>query len=106
MADKALAALAAYDIGKPLIVEEMFPLKCGVEELDEFIDGSRKIAEGWIGFYWGKGIDEYTEDDGLAGALTKRWLEYFRAKTPEILALGKRSTKPSAPADPDVHRDR
>ncbi|MCK4275588.1 MAG: cellulase family glycosylhydrolase, partial [Phycisphaerae bacterium] len=89
--DKALKALAAYDIGKPLVVEEMFPLKCGVEELDVFINGSRKIAEGWIGFYWGKGIDEYTEDDGLAGALKKRWLEYFRAKTPEI--LGKKGVK-------------
>ncbi len=96
--DKALTALAAYDIGKPLVVEEMFPLKCGVEELDVFIDGSRKIAEGWIGFYWGKGIDEYTEDDGMAGALTKGWLKYFRAKTPEILALRNKSTKPSTPA--------
>jgi hypothetical protein len=91
--DKALKALAAYDIGKPLVVEEMFPLKCGVEELDVFIDGSRKIAEGWIGFYWGKGIDEYTEDDGMAGAIKKRWLEYFRAKTPEILGLGNRERR-------------
>ncbi len=97
--DKALTALAAYDIGKPLVVEEMFPLKCSAEELLVFIDGSRKIADGWISFYWGKGIDEYTKEDGMAGALKKHWLKCFRAKSPEILGPGKRRTQPSAPAD-------
>jgi beta-glucanase (GH16 family) len=86
--DKALKALAIYDVGKPLVVEEMFPLQCGTEELDVFIDGSRKIADGWIGFYWGKTIDEYAAEDGdLAAAITMGWLKYFSAKTPEILGL-------------------
>lgn len=84
--NEALTALAAYDIGKPLVVEEIFPLKCSEEELDVFIDASRTIADGWIGFYWGKTIEEYAEEDlDLAGAITKNWLKYFRAKTPEIL---------------------
>jgi len=83
--EKALTALAAYDIGKPLVVEEMFPLKCTMEELDDFIDGSRKFADGYIGFYWGKTIEEYSRGSlDLAGAVTKGWLEYFRAKAPEI----------------------
>jgi hypothetical protein len=87
--DKALAALAVYDVGKPLVVEEMFPLSCGIEELDTFIDGSRKIADGWIGFYWGKTIEEYTRENGnLAAAITKNWLTYFRTKAPEILGSG------------------
>ena len=89
--DKALAALAAYDVGKPLVVEETFPLKCSAEELDVFIDGSRKIAEGWISFYWGKTIDEHAAEDlDLPGAITKNWLEHFRAKAPEILGPGNR----------------
>lgn len=25
--------MPAYDIGKPLIIEEMFPLKCSIEDL-------------------------------------------------------------------------
>jgi hypothetical protein len=82
--DKALTALAAYDVGKPLVIEEMFPLKCSLEELDAFIDGSRQYADGWISFYWGKGIDDYTEADGLSGAIMKAWLSHFRAKTHEI----------------------
>jgi len=86
--DKALVALAAYDIGKPLVVEEMFPLSCSTEELGAFIDGSRKIADGWMSFYWGKTIDEYAREDvDLAGAIIKGWLEYFRAKAPEILGV-------------------
>ncbi|MGD8499182.1 MAG: cellulase family glycosylhydrolase, partial [Phycisphaerales bacterium] len=84
---KALKALTVYDVGKPLVVEEMFPLHCSTEELNVFIDASRRIAEGWIGFYWGKTIDEYTDDTGLAGALTKGWLEYFREKAPEMLGF-------------------
>ncbi|MHC4556358.1 MAG: cellulase family glycosylhydrolase [Planctomycetota bacterium] len=86
--DKALKALAVYDVGKPLVVEEMFPLQCGTEELNIFIDGSRKITDGWIGFYWGKTIDEYAAVDGdLAAAITIGWLKYFAEKTPEILGL-------------------
>jgi hypothetical protein len=84
--DKALTALAVYNIGKPLVVEEMFPLSCSIEELEAFIDGSRNIADGWISFYWGKSIDDYAKGDlDLAGAIIKSWLEHFRAKAPEIL---------------------
>ena len=84
--DKALAALAAYEIGKPLVVEEMFPLNCGVEDLDRFVDGSRDIADGWIGFYWGKTIEEYeSKKVDLPGAIVRDWLKYFRAKGPEAL---------------------
>ena len=84
--EKALTALAVYEVGKPLVVEEMFPLRCGVQEMDAFIEGSREIADGWISFYWGKTIEEYAEaDHSLAGAITKAWLEYCRAKAPEIL---------------------
>ena len=39
-----------YEVGKPLIVEEMFPLKCKVEELDAFIEGTGGFADGWFGF--------------------------------------------------------
>lgn len=84
--DKALAALRVYNVGKPLVVEEIFPLRCGLDELDAFVEGSRDFTDGWVGFYWGKTIAEYEQDDyGMAGALTKAWLEYFREKGPEIL---------------------
>ena len=75
--DKALTALSAYDIGKPLVIEEMFPLQCGIEELAAFIDDSRSFVDGYIGFYWGKTIDEYNEKSDIPSAITKSWLKYF-----------------------------
>ena len=75
--NKALTALSAYDIGKPIVIEEMFPLHCNMKELAVFIDASRKIVDGYIGFYWGKTIDQYNENTDLPSALTKSWLKYF-----------------------------
>ncbi len=82
--EKALKALAVYDIGKPLVIEEMFPLKCGLEELESFIDSSRGIADGWIGFYWGKTPDQCRKSGTLPGAVTANWLEFFRDKATSI----------------------
>ena len=80
--EKALTALATYAIGKPLVIEEMFPLECSVPELDTFIEGSRKLADGWIGFYWGKTIEELAREKkpSIGSVITRRWLEYFKAK--------------------------
>jgi len=84
--EKALKALAVYDVGKPLVIEETSPLWCGQEDFKRFFDGSREIADGWIGFYWGTTIDEYAlRKDDIAAGIMKEWLEFFREKTPEIL---------------------
>ncbi len=83
--EKSLTALAAYDIGKPIVEEEMFPLKCSLEELDAFIRASRGKVDGYIGFYWGKTIEEYAQEtNSLGSALIKGWLEYFRANADEM----------------------
>jgi hypothetical protein len=82
---KALAALAAYELGKPVLIEEIFPLKCSLEELGKFIDGSRRHADGWVGFYWGQTIADYAQGQPtIARAVTRAWLEFFQAKAPEI----------------------
>ncbi len=73
-------------VGKPVIIEETFTLKCGAEELGQFIDESREHATGWIGFYWGKTPDQYRPPKTIPEALTLSWLELFQKKTPEILA--------------------
>jgi hypothetical protein len=83
--DEALATLAGFDIGKPIVIEEMFPLKCTSEELDTFISRSKKHADGWIGFYWGKRPEEYRAGKTFADAVTLQWLELFQAKRNEML---------------------
>jgi hypothetical protein len=76
--DKALKALSVYAIGKPIVIEEMFPMSCSIEDLDQFIKGSTPIVSGWISFYWGKTIAEYRKEHrAIADDITLKWLEYF-----------------------------
>lgn len=83
--DKAITALAAYEIDKPIVEEEMFPLKCSLEELDAFIQASKNKVDGYIGFYWGKTIEEYAQDaNNIGSAITKGWLEYFKENAAEM----------------------
>ena len=78
--EKALEALRVYDIGKPLIVEEFFPLRCGIDEMEQFIEGARELSDGWISFYWGRTVEEYGRDPGggLAAAIKAAWLKRFK----------------------------
>lgn len=93
--DQALKALAVYDVGKPIVIEEMFPLSCSLEDLAQFIDRSSPPATGWISFYWGATIAEYKQPKGsIADAITATWLEYFSKKAPEILRQDSKTPTP------------
>ena len=81
----SLAALKVYDVGKPLVVEEIFPLGCSVEEAGAFIAGSRDFCDGWVSFYWGTTIEENEKAGDLKGALVAEWLRYFRAEAPKVI---------------------
>ncbi len=84
--------LRGFAIGKPVVIEEMFPLKCSVSELERFVDESRAVAAGWFGFYWGKTPDECRRSKKLADALMLGWLELFHkgAKTLAFPGRGER----------------
>lgn len=77
--DKAIAALKVYDIGKPVVVEEFFPLNCGYDDAKQFIDGTRSIADGWISFYWGQTPEQYRELGDMKSGLIAGWLDRFPA---------------------------
>ena len=78
--DKALTALAVYDIGKPLVIEETFPLSCTLADMDDFLRRSKARAEGCISFYWGRTAAEYREapEKTMLNALMAAWLKYFQ----------------------------
>jgi hypothetical protein len=82
--DDALKTLAGFAVGKPVVIEEMFPLECSVADLDAFIDKSTKHAAGWIGFYWGKPPEELRRSNTIADAITLSWLEYFEKKAKTV----------------------
>ena len=52
--DLAMDVLGRYRTRKPLVIEETYPLKCGVPEFQTFLERSRGVAQGWLGFYWGQ----------------------------------------------------
>jgi hypothetical protein len=74
----ALETLRGFAIGKPIVIEEMFPLKCSAAELREFIEASRTHAAGWVGFYWGKTAEEYRAGKTIGDAIMLSWLELFQ----------------------------
>jgi hypothetical protein len=74
--EKAGETLAGFQIGKPVVVEETFPLKCSSQELEKFIRENDDVA-GWISFYWGQTAAECRTAKTLAGAITADWLETF-----------------------------
>ena len=82
--DDALKTLKGFNIGKPVIVEETFPLKCSAKELEEFIDKATqdKLAAGWVSFYWGKPPEELRKSKQFADAILADWLERFEKRKP------------------------
>jgi hypothetical protein len=73
----ALADLQGFAVGKPVVIEETFPLRCSPAEFAQFLDESEKTAAGWIGFYWGKPLAECRKSGEIADALLADWLELF-----------------------------
>ncbi|HUA68869.1 MAG TPA: cellulase family glycosylhydrolase [Candidatus Saccharimonadales bacterium] len=97
--DDDLAIFKLYDIGKPLVMEEIYPLHSSAGATEEFIRGSRKYADGWISFYWGRTPEEYDKDAkvstswdgkyddkaGIKAAAAGDWLRHFCALRGEML---------------------
>jgi len=78
--DEATETLRGFAVGKPVVVEEIFPLKGSIDEMSQFIDRSRGIAAGWISFYWGQTQDEYRRESSLRSVIVADWLDRFVAK--------------------------
>ncbi len=81
---EALDTLEGFAVGKPIVIEETFPLACTPRELDEFIAASKQHAAGWFGFYWGKTPDELRRSRTIPDALMLGWLELFVKKAKAI----------------------
>jgi hypothetical protein len=77
-----LKTLEGFAVGKPVVIEETFPLQCSREEFARFMDGSKKHSTGWIGFYWGKPPAELRRSQKFADALMVQWLDFFTASNP------------------------
>jgi len=83
---EAIKTLAGFSVGKPVVIEETFPLKCTVGQLDRFLDDSRQHAAGWMGFYWGKTPEECRRSNQIRDVLMLGWLELFQKKGSVLLS--------------------
>ena len=82
--DEALETVKGFDVGKPIVIEETFPLKCRPEELVTFIERTKPHAAGWISFYWGEHVAELREQKTLIAAIKAKWFNEFEKLGREI----------------------
>ena len=71
--------LGTLRFGKPLLIQEMFPMHCSMETFDKFVTASRAHVSGWTGFYWGRTIEDMKGSKEFVDALMTAWLTWFRA---------------------------
>ncbi|MEI6235900.1 MAG: cellulase family glycosylhydrolase [Planctomycetota bacterium] len=93
--DDQIKTLKLYSIGKPLIIEETFPMECTLPEMLEFIEKSKGTANGWISFYWGKPMAELKQSTAIGDHILLNWLEHFQQLAPSI--RGERTVSPRTP---------
>ncbi|MBA4030568.1 MAG: hypothetical protein C0478_06710 [Planctomyces sp.] len=88
--DEALEVLRGFAaVGKPVVIEEIYPLKCDAKELRRFLDRSQPQATGWIGFYWGRGPEDLRPAKTIPEAIHLSWLELFQEKSPKFSGVTK-----------------
>ncbi len=84
-----LECLREFAVGKPVVIEETFPLHCSIGELETFLRASRGIACGWIGHYDGATLEELNERERASQltppqAVYRSWQQLFLRLTPEL----------------------
>jgi hypothetical protein len=83
--DEAMETVKGFAaVGKLVVIEETFPLKCSQDEMSRFIDESKSVASGWISFYWGKTLEECRKGGTIGEAMMANWLESFPKKMKAI----------------------
>ncbi|HWH69460.1 MAG TPA: cellulase family glycosylhydrolase [Candidatus Sulfotelmatobacter sp.] len=76
--EAATRVLKRCQVGKPVVIEEVFPLRCSTPSLERFLKGSEGLVQGWIGFYWGQTPAELKGSTNMNEQLTLSWLELFQ----------------------------
>jgi hypothetical protein len=89
-ADEAVEGLKKFVVGKPVVVEETFPLSCDAPTLREFMRRGRSMSSGWVGHYMGESLDDLhaLKAAGTISAgqeLMRQWLLLFREMRSEAV---------------------
>jgi hypothetical protein len=79
--DLALASLAHYRVGRPIVIEETFPLHCTPAEYEDFLRRSRAIASGWLAHFWSS-PEELRQKTDASSTLMLQSLDVFQRLNP------------------------
>lgn len=87
--DEAMECLREFVVGKPIVIEETFPLSCGTNQLQQFMRASRPAATGWIGHYDGDSLAELDKLDhskkiSPTQSVYRAWLQMFTTLEPQF----------------------
>jgi len=87
--DEAMESLRICSAGKPVVIEETFPLQCDVDQLEKFLRASREIACGWIGHYDGDTPEQLDGLEragklGISQSIYRSWMRMFVRLKPEF----------------------
>lgn len=82
--DEDIRTLKFFSLGKPVIIEEIFPLECSEAELVDFIQKSKGIANGWFSFYWGQPMADLKSSKVLGDRMLLNWLQQFQKMAPTM----------------------
>jgi hypothetical protein len=87
--DEAMECLREFAVGKPLVIEETFPLSCDSAQLEKFLFDSRDYATGWIGHYDGKSLVELDPLQrkhrlNIHDAFYRAWMQLFVKLRPQF----------------------
>lgn len=80
--DAALDYVARYRKGKPVVIEETYPLDCSPEEYADFLRRSRGVASGWLAQFWGLGPEDLKGRTDVASVLLLESLTAFQRLDP------------------------
>jgi hypothetical protein len=99
--EEALATLAGFAVGKPVVIEETFPLRCSLDEMRTFLRDSRRHAAGWLSFYWGQTPAEGRARGTLQDAIVAEWVETFSMEGQAVHGASPSCPAPTvAPSEP------
>ena len=75
---EAIETLEAFNVGKPVVIEETFPLKAPLDQFEDFLVRAEKHSAGVIGFYWGTPLEELKNSKTIGDAFLRAWSRFFK----------------------------
>lgn len=77
-----------FMLGKPLLIDETFPLRCPISEFDAFLTAIKPCVNGFFGFYTDQVAQPETDHHHVRNRAMQAWLQVFVRQSIAYLAAG------------------